>query len=63
MKQSSSGSSGNEGNGSNEGSSGSSGSGAERGARQEPIAGDAWLLVVASFLAILMKFFHETSGC
>ena len=36
--------------------------GAERGA-QEPIAGDAWLLVVAAFLAILMKFFHETSGC
>jgi hypothetical protein len=61
MKQSSS---ANEGNGSNEGSSGSSGSsGAERGARQEPIAGDAWLLVVAAFLAILMKFFHETSGC
>ena len=37
--------------------------GAERGARQEPIAGDAWLLVVAAFLAIMMKFFHETSGC
>lgn len=36
--------------------------GAERGA-QEPIAGDAWLLVVAAFLAIMMKFFHETSGC
>jgi len=55
---------------SNEQSSGSSESsessgverGAERGA-QEPIAGDAWLLVVAAFLAILMKFFHETSGC
>ena len=36
--------------------------GAERGA-QEPIGGDAWLLVVAAFLAILMKFFHESSGC
>ena len=45
------------------------GSGAGRGARQEqqeqqePIAGDAWLLVVVAFLAILMKFFHDGSGC
>ena len=61
MKQS--GSSGNEGGGS--GSDGGAGRGArqEQQEQQEPIAGDAWLLVVASFLAILMKFFHETSGC